>query len=122
MTAPVYDTAFNGKTVIVTGASSGLGAALAMAVVSATIEAAAPSDIVLTMNQNVSLTEAMTIAGTVTTEKTISGISLLGAVVTITVSSPYIAGDSAVTVSGTVHGTALNQIILAAEAVTNNVV
>jgi short-subunit dehydrogenase len=30
MTAPVYDTAFNGKTVIVTGASSGLGAALAM--------------------------------------------------------------------------------------------
>jgi len=97
-----------------------IGAPLAMAVVSAAVADADPSDIVLTMNQNVSLAEAMTVAGAVTTEKTISSLSFVGAVITIVVSSPYINGDT-ISVSGTVHGTALNQIILAAEAVTNNV-
>ena len=109
-----------GKTPIGLG---GTGPALAMAVVSATIEDAAPSDIVLTMNQNVSLAQALYIAGTVTTAKTISSVAIAEAVVTITVSSPYIGTDADIVISsGVIHGTALNQIILDDEAVTNNVV
>ena len=85
----------------------------------ATVEDAAPSNIVLTFDTSITRMEALAIAGTVTTEKTITGVSVSGAVVTLTVSSPYISTDT-ITVSG-VFFSGNNQMTLAAEAVTNNV-
>lgn len=92
-----------------------------IAVVSATIEAAAPSDIVITMTQQVERAGFLTLAGTAGATKTITGIVTLGNVVTITVDTPFIAADVA-TVSGEIFGVGYNNITLADEAVTNNIV
>ena len=88
--------------------------------VSADVEIAAPADIVLVFDAPISRAEALAVAGTVTTEKTITGLSVDGVTVTITVSSPYIVSDT-ITTSG-VYFVGNNQVTLAAEAVTNNIV
>ena len=92
----------------------------AITLVSAAVADADPSDIVLTFSTAIHAAEALAIAGTVTTEKTISSVSISGAVVTIVVSSPYISTDT-ITVSGVFTGNNFDGITLAAEAVTNNV-
>ena len=87
--------------------------------VSAAVADADPSDIVLTFDGNITSIADISVAGTVTTEKTINSISVSGAVVTIVVSSPYIMTDT-ITVSGT-FSSGLDSLTLTAEAVTNNV-
>ena len=83
------------------------------------VEDADPLDIVLTLKRGITSIRDLSIAGTVTTEKTISSVSIVGAVVTIIVSSAYIVTDT-ITVSGT-FSSGLDSTTLAAEAVTNNV-
>jgi len=92
----------------------------AIALVSATVEDADPTEIVLTFDANVNGIKDLSIAGTVTTPKAIQSVSIVGAVVTITVTTAYIFGDT-ISVSGTFTGNNLNGVTLAAEAVTNNV-
>ena len=113
------DLAYAGNFPNVGSNTKGIGNILPV-LVSADVEIAAPSDIVLVFDKPISKLEALAVAGTVTTEKTITGFSVDGATVTIFVSSPYIVSDT-ITASGIFY-VGNNQVTLAAEAVTNNIV
>lgn len=99
----------------------GVGAATPIALTSAAVEIVTPAQIDLVFDQDITSAESVTVGGTVTTEKTVTGVTIAGNLVTVAVSSDYIAGD-VITVSGKFNGVALNQITLSAEAVTNNIV
>ena len=85
----------------------------------ATVEDAAPTQIVLTFDAPISGYTGISVAGTVTTEKAISNVSIAGAVVTVTVDSAYISTDT-ITLSGVFYG-GLNSLTLVDQVVTNNV-
>ena len=91
-----------------------------MALVSAAVADLAPTLIVVTFDTTITSVRKLSIAGTVTTEKAISSVSIEGAVVTIEVDSAYISTDT-ITVSGDFYGNSLNYVTLTDEAVTNNV-
>ena len=88
--------------------------------VSADIEIAAPRDIVLVFDDNITGFQDVAIGGAGSAGKTIAGIAVEGATVTITVSADYIAAD-VVTVDGLFRNGNVG-LTLAAEAVTNNIV
>ena len=115
------DLAYAGTREIVGAKINGVGDIVPV-LVSADVEIAAPADIVLVFDAPISKSEALAVAGTVTTEKTIIGVvvSVDGLTVTITVSSDYIVTDT-ITTSG-IYFVGNNQLTLAAEAVTNNIV
>lgn len=97
-----------------------IGPKTPITVVSATLETAAPNDIVITMSTQVQKAQAMSIAGAAAAGKTITKVSTLGAVVTVTTDVAFIAAD-VVTVSGQIFGVGYNNITLADQAVTNNI-
>lgn len=98
------------------------GGATPITVVSATIETAAPANIVLTLSAAMtdSQNASIDIGGAAGSLKKISAVTYNGAVVTITMNSAFIAADVA-TITGRLFGNRLNYIDLAAQAVTNNV-
>ena len=101
----------------------GQGTPTPIAVVTATVEDAAAANIVLTFDRPVfeNAATAVSIAGVVTgDDKVITGIVYAGTVVTVTVDTPYIMGDT-ITLSGRFFGNHNNYIDLAAQVVTNNV-
>ena len=85
----------------------------------ATVEDAAPTQIVLTFDAAITGYADVTEGGTLTTEKEITNISVAGAVMTITVDSAYISTDT-ILVSGIFYG-GLVGLTLTDQAVTNNV-
>ena len=85
----------------------------------ATVEDAAPTQIVLTFDAAITGYVDVTEGGTLTTEKEITNISVSGAVMTITVDSAYISTDT-ILVSGIFYG-GLVGLTLTDQAVTNNV-
>ena len=98
----------------------GDGAVTPATLSTATIEDAAPANIVLTFDRVITNASGVSIAGAGSAGKTILGVSIDGAVVTITVSADYINGD-VVTVSGQFQPVGLNATVLTDQAVTNNV-
>lgn len=90
---------------------------VAMALTTATVEDAAPSNIVLTFAENIIEASNISVGGEA---NTVGVVSIAGAVVTITVGTPYVNGN-VINVTGTFSGQKLNSIALAAESVTNNV-
>lgn len=85
----------------------------------ATVEAAAPANIVLTFDNNITSVEGVSIGGNSDPAKSIIGVIMAGDVVTITVDTDYVA-LATITVSGSFFN-GLDQVILTDEAVTNNV-
>ena len=99
----------------------GQGTPTPITVVSATLETAAPRNIVITLSQNIfaNSNTAISIAGAAAVGKTIVSISIAAAVMTVTVSADFIAAD-VVTVSGRVFGNR-GHLDLVNQAVTNNI-
>jgi len=91
-----------------------------LAVVSATIEDAAPANIVITFSAQLQEARFTSMAGAGVGAKTILSVTIVGAVMTITVSADFIMTD-VVTVSSNVFGVGYNNLTLADEAITNNV-
>jgi len=91
-----------------------------MALSTATVEDASPTIIVLTFDQTITEAQNVSVGGDAAPAKTISGISIAGAVVSITVNTAYINADT-ITVTGTFLGQRLNSILFEDQAVTNNV-
>jgi hypothetical protein len=89
-----------------------------LAVVSATVETASPSDIVVTFDKNIINFSGIEFGGTQT--GTISNVGVAGAVVTITTSATFVNGDT-ITLDG-VFEAADGVIALNDYSVTNNVV
>ena len=87
--------------------------------VSATVEDAAPADIVLTFDDNITAAQALLLGGAGSTGKTIAGVSIVGAVVTITASADY-ANAEVIEINGVFYN-GLNNLTLTDQAVTNNV-
>jgi len=114
------DAAYAGNFPMGQNAMDKIGPKTPIAVTSATLETAAPNDIVITMTSQVSKAQAMSIAGAAAAGKTITKVSTLGLVVTVTTDIAFIAAD-VVTVSGEIFGVGYNNITLAAQAVTNNI-
>lgn len=83
--------------------------------VSATVETAAPSDIVLTFDKNVTAADVFNILPA----KSISGIAINGNVVTVTVTVPFAVGN-VISFSGEFQN-GLNNLELLSQAVTNNI-
>ena len=100
---------------------SGFGSATGLSVSSATLETAAPKNIVITLNKNISDFSHIEMAGAAASGKTIETITLSGTVLTITTDVAFIAAD-VVTISGVIDGVELNNITLSAQAITNNIV
>ncbi len=98
----------------------GQGVRTAPTVVTATIETAQPTHIVLTFSTAIYSGSSISIAGAASVGKTIVDVTYAGVVVTIIVSAAYIAAG-VVTVSGTFNGAGVH-ITLDDEAVTNNIV
>jgi hypothetical protein len=90
---------------------------IAMALSTATVENAAPTLIILTFAETITKVSNISVGGTA---KSITGVSISGAVVTVTVGVAYVNGNS-ITLSGSFSGNSLNSILLADEVVTNNV-
>ena len=92
-----------------------------IALVTATIEAAAPANIVLTFDQSIwkNQNERVSVGGAAGELKAISSITYAGAVVTITMDSDFIAADVA-TVTARLFGNR-GYIDLTDQAVTNNI-
>jgi len=90
-------------------------------VVSATLETAAPNDIVITFSVNVQGQSLTSIAGAAAAGKTITSITVYENVMTVTTDVAFIAAD-VVTVSSTIAGINLNALVLTDQAVTNNIV
>jgi hypothetical protein len=99
------------------------GAPTPLALVSATIEAAEPTDIVLTFSEKVfeNPATAVSVGGAAGGLKSIVSITYAGTVVTITMDSAFIAADVA-TVTGRFFNYRKVALDLADEAVTNNIV
>lgn len=99
-----------------------IGAPKAIGLVSATIEPGAPNDIVLTFDRSMTDNQNMStaIGGAAAAGKTIKGEAVSFAVVTITVSAPFIAAD-VVTVSGRFFGGS-RYVDLLDQAITNNII
>ena len=93
---------------------------VAMALTTATVEDAAQSNIVLTFAEPISKVFEISVGGDAAPAKTIAGIVIAGAVVTVTVNTDYDNGD-VITLSGRFQGLKLNSIILDDQSVTNNV-
>ena len=90
---------------------------VAMVLSTATVENAAPTQIVLTFAEAIRTASNISVGGAA---NTVGEISISGAVVTITVGTAYVSTDT-INVTGTFTGHSLNSILLAAEVVTNNV-
>jgi len=114
------DLSYAGNYPNVTSSVDGQGTRTAPTVSTATLETAAPRNIVITFDAPIYDSSSVSIAGAGSAGKSIASISYAGAVVTITVSADYIAAD-VVTVSGTFYG-AGTHITLADQAITNNIV
>ena len=99
--------------------TDGQGVPTPVALSTATVENAAPTDIVLTFDSQITQVQQITLGGNSDPAKAIAGISIAGAVVTITVDTAYVA-LATITVSGTFLGTR-GEVILTDQAVTNNV-
>jgi len=87
-----------------------------LAFTTATVENAAPADVVLTFAENITDAVGVSLGGEV---KIISTITV-GAVVTITVTFPYANGDG-ISVNGNFRGVSGAVAILTSQVVTNNV-
>jgi len=101
------------------GSGHDKNAVIAVSLTTGTVEDAADKNIVLTFNNGITSFVGLSIGGTVTTPKAIAGVSIAGAVVTVTVDTSYIATDT-ITLSGTFYkGT--DNVTLTDESITNNV-
>jgi len=88
-----------------------------LALVTGTVETASPSDIVLTFDKNITIAGSITVGGTA---NTVINVAIAGAVVTVTVGTPYIAAEP-ITLSG--DFTAADGVIsLSDQVIVNNVI
>ena len=91
---------------------------LPLTLVSATVEDAEPSDVVLTFSRAISNYSNVSVGGDA--PRGVTGTAIVTVVATVTVSAPYVNGD-VITISGTFRTLDGATIQLATEAVTNNV-
>ena len=114
MPATYFNTDFDTTLDLVNGIVSGSNLTLN----SATVESASPSDIVLTFDKSITQFGTITVGGS--TVKSVLSVSIAAAVVTVTVSAPYLAGDT-ITVSGGFTA-ADGALSLSNQSVLNNIV
>lgn len=89
-----------------------------MTLVTATIEDAAPADIVLTFNRGISATDSIVLGGE---SKTIDTITIVSNVVTIVVTVDYVNGNSCSIASGNFTDGLAEVLALTTETVTVNI-
>jgi hypothetical protein len=91
-----------------------------LALSTATVENAAPTDIVLTFSRDVANYDNIVLGGAGSAGKSITGVAIVDAVVTVTVSPAYANGD-VITISGDFRTADSAKLTLTDQAVTNNV-
>lgn len=102
---------------LIKGDTAGVSAPLALTLISAMVEDAAPLNIVLTFNRPIREHNLITLGGEA---KTVDTITISGAVVTIAVTVPYQFGNTISVATGNFQDFTQSLLTLTTESVTNN--